>query len=58
MKPAKVIALTTFILVTKWGSLQAGYRWVYVDYETGSGTSRFRYDVLTQGPQLGFTLHF
>jgi hypothetical protein len=44
--------------VTKWGSLQAGYRWVYVDYETGSGTSRFRYDVLTQGPQLGFTLHF
>ena len=42
----------------KWGSLQAGYRWMYVDYETGSGASRFKYDIMTQGPQLGFTLHF
>lgn len=25
----------------KWGSLQAGYRWLYMDYETGSGTSQF-----------------
>ena len=39
-------------------SLQAGYRWVYTDYETGSGFNRFKYDVLTQGPQVGFTFHF
>jgi len=43
---------------TQWGSLQLGYRWLYMDYETGSGTSQFQYDMLTQGPQLGFTVHF
>ncbi|HNQ87960.1 MAG TPA: hypothetical protein PKM73_04945 [Verrucomicrobiota bacterium] len=44
--------------ISKSFSLQAGYRWVYTDYETGSGPSRFRYDVLTQGPQVGFALSF
>jgi hypothetical protein len=43
---------------SKWGSLQAGYRWVYTDYETGSNSDLFRYDVMTQGPQIGFTIHF
>jgi hypothetical protein len=42
----------------RWGSLQAGYRWLNVDYETGSGTSRFKYNMLIQGPQLGLTFHF
>jgi len=42
----------------QWGSLQAGYRWLSMDYETGSGASRFTYDMLNQGPQLGFTFHF
>ena len=42
----------------KWGSLQAGYRWVYMDYESGSGGSLFRYDVLSQGPQVGVTFRF
>ena len=43
---------------TKWGSLEAGYRWLYMDYETGSGSSRFKYDILSQGPQFGITFHF
>ena len=43
---------------TKWGSVQAGYRWLYTDYSQGSGTSQFRYNILTQGPQVGFTMHF
>ena len=43
---------------TKWGSIQAGYRWLYTDYSQGSGTSKFRYDILTQGPQVGFSLSF
>lgn len=43
---------------TDWGSLQAGYRWVSTDYETGSGLQRFRYDVLTSGPQVGVTVRF
>jgi hypothetical protein len=37
-------------------SLQAGYRWLDVDYETGSGADTFHYNVLTQGPQLGVTV--
>jgi len=42
----------------QWGSIQAGYRWMYIDYEDGSGTGKFSYDMLIQGPQLGFTLSF
>ena len=42
----------------RWGSLQLGYRWLYMDYETGSGADRFEYDMLNQGAQLGFTFHF
>jgi hypothetical protein len=42
----------------KWGSAQLGYRWLYMDYETGSGSSRFAYDILNEGLQLGFTVHF
>jgi hypothetical protein len=43
---------------TKWGSIQAGYRWLYTDYSQGSGATQFRYNILTQGPQVGFTAHF
>jgi hypothetical protein len=42
----------------KWGSVQAGYRFLYMDYETGSGLSRFKYDVTYRGPQVGVTFHF
>ena len=41
-----------------WGSVQAGYRWLFTDYSQGSGANQFRYNILTQGPQVGFTLHF
>ena len=41
----------------KWGSAQLGYRWLGTDYETGSGTSKCRYDVVVQGPQVGLTVH-
>jgi hypothetical protein len=42
----------------KWGSVQVGYRWIFADYETGSGRNQFKYDMLSQGPQLGVTLSF
>ncbi len=42
----------------RWGSIQAGYRWLYMDYETGSGAGRFKYDMLNQGAQIGLTFHF
>jgi hypothetical protein len=43
---------------TKWGSAQLGYRWLATDYQTGSGANEFSYDVVAQGPQIGFTFLF
>jgi hypothetical protein len=42
----------------KSASLQVGYRLLYNDYETGSGLNKFKYDILTSGPQIGFAFHF
>ena len=39
-------------------SIDAGYQWAYMDYETGSGLKRFAYDVNTTGPILGMTFRF
>jgi hypothetical protein len=38
--------------------MQAGYRAVSADYDEGSGLSEFKYDVVTQGPQLGVIFRF
>jgi hypothetical protein len=40
------------------GFRTTGYRWLGRDYETGSGASKFRYDIIVHGPQLGLTLSF
>jgi hypothetical protein len=37
-------------------SLLLAYRAIDVDYESGSGADYFRYDMLTQGPMVGFSL--
>jgi opacity protein-like surface antigen len=39
-------------------SLEAGYRWLDMDYSTGDGNERFAYDVLTQGPIGGIAFRF
>ncbi|MBL9136147.1 MAG: hypothetical protein JNK85_09780 [Verrucomicrobiales bacterium] len=39
-------------------STHLGYRLVLTDYETGSGRDRFRYDMLSHGPQVGATFRF
>lgn len=39
-------------------SVVLGYRVWSVDYETGSGSDLFTYDVVTHGPGVGFTFHF
>lgn len=44
--------------LNKWASIQAGYRLLYTDYETGGGFQHFKYDMLIAGPQIGFTAHF
>ncbi len=35
-----------------------GYRALSVDYSQGSGDTRYKYDVLMQGPVMGATMHF
>jgi len=44
--------------LSKRGSLELGYRWLDIDYKTGENTTRFKYDVLTQGPIVGFAFKF
>jgi hypothetical protein len=39
-------------------SLEFGYRWLDIDYAAGDGLDEFRYDMLTQGPVLGFGFRF
>jgi len=39
---------------SKLFQLSAGYRVIYIDYETGSGNDRFVYDMTTFGPVLRF----
>lgn len=39
-------------------TIDVGYQWVYMDYESGSGLNRFAYDVMTEGPILGITFTF
>jgi opacity protein-like surface antigen len=41
-----------------WLALSAGYRWLSIDYASGSGGDRTAYDVLQLGPFLGLTLRF
>jgi hypothetical protein len=39
-------------------SVYVGYRALDMDYESGSGSTLFRYDVLTAGPQVGVAFRF
>ncbi len=34
------------------------YRWIDMDYKTGTGTDEFRYNMNTFGPQIGLLFHF
>jgi hypothetical protein len=38
--------------------LAFGYRVLYMDYESGSGTDYFKYDVVTHGPVIGAAFDF
>jgi len=39
-------------------SLLAGYRALYVDYESGSGTNKFAFDTWMYGPSIGMLFRF
>jgi hypothetical protein len=49
---------TVGVRVTKRMSLEFGYRWLDIDYSSGADLTLFKYDVLTQGPILGFAFRF
>ena len=46
------------IKLTDKASLEFGYRWLDLDYATGEGNEKFAYDVLTQGPVVGFGFRY
>jgi hypothetical protein len=43
---------------SKHAAIEFGYRWLDIDYKTGQNLTFFKYDVLTQGPLLGFAFRF
>jgi hypothetical protein len=49
---------TVGVRLARWASLEAGWRFLGVDYQTGEGADRFEYDVLYQGPVVGFAFRF
>ncbi len=49
---------TVGVQVSRRLSLDFGYRWLDADYESGEGDERFVWDVLMQGPVLGFVFQF
>ena len=49
---------TIGVNVSKRASLEFGYRWLDIDYTSGDGATLFKYDMLTQGPVMGFAFKF
>jgi len=49
---------TVGVDLTKRAALEFGYRWLDIDYSSGENTTLFKYDVLTQGPVMGFAFRF
>jgi hypothetical protein len=44
--------------LSRWFALKLGYRAMGVDYESGSGPSKFKYDVTYYGPEIGLVVKF
>src|SRR5512136_2654340 len=44
--------------LSKRSSLEVGYRWLDIDYSSGEDATLFKYDVLTEGPVMGFAFRF
>jgi len=49
---------TIGVNLTRQASLEFGYRWLDLDYASGEDATLFKYDVLTQGPIVGFAFRF
>ena len=42
----------------RWFELAVAYRWLDMDYKTGSGADAFRYNMTIFGPEVGLLFHF
>jgi hypothetical protein len=49
---------TVGVRLAKWASIEAGWRFLGVDYETDEARDRFEYDVLYKGPVVGLAFRF
>jgi hypothetical protein len=49
---------TVGVNITKAASIEFGYRWLDIDYSSGDNATLFKWDVLTQGPLVGFAFRF
>jgi hypothetical protein len=49
---------TIGVNLSKHASLEFGYRWLDIDYTSGENDTLFKWDVLTQGPVVGFGFRF
>jgi hypothetical protein len=49
---------TIGVSLSKRTALEFGYRWLDIDYTSGENQTLFKYDVLTQGPVMGFRFKF
>jgi hypothetical protein len=43
---------------SKLFEIDLAYRWLAMDYNTGSGTDKFVYDMMISGPEIGLLFHF
>lgn len=43
---------------SKLFEIDLAYRWLSMDYESGTNSSQFKYDMLISGPEIGFLFHF
>jgi len=49
---------TVGVDIGRRAAIDFGYRWLDMNYESGDGLTFFKYDVLTQGPAIGFVFKF
>jgi hypothetical protein len=49
---------TVGVNLAEWASIEFGYRWLDIDYSSGENDTLFKYNVLTQGPVIGFAFKF
>lgn len=41
-----------------WGAVELGYRYAEIDYDNGSSSDHYDWDMTERGPRVGFIFHF